>query len=395
MQLEYKVAVFDESPATAWVGRVERFFHVLKLNSVDEMQHAASSESVKLIVIFPIESMTTALSMCQHLYENGLTEGTSIVLVAYEKDLEFRMHAYEMGCNDVIHVAMGDNELHARLTKEIYHTIANQQLKKRLKLSLRQQLTSIDNLPQGVSYDFVQDCFSSENLDQLGQCLLTQLESFDIAASVQLRAQFGKKTMEAHGMTKAFETHLLDKLCKQGAWHVFGRRCVFNTERVSLLLKKAPDFSGKEVEAFRQWLSVHVAIVEQKIQQLDMSMALQAERAFINIFIARVQRFIKKVEDGYQASLREVADLFDNLSLQLGDVVHGKSYPASSETIDQVWAETNKQLQSVFQQSIYIENEFERLVYKLNAVINGQESESRASLLKDIIDNELESVNTI
>ncbi|MBU2710189.1 hypothetical protein [Zooshikella harenae] len=387
MHLEYKVAVFDETPATQWAGRVGRFFRVIKLNSVAEMQQAASDESVKLIVIFPVESMVTALSMCQHLYENGLTEGTSIVLVAYKKDLEFRMHAYEMGCNDVIHVAMGDTELHARLTKEIYHTIANQQLKKRL--SLRQQLTCIDNLPQGVSYDFVQDCFSSENLDQLGQCILTQLESFDIAASVQLRAQFGKKTMEAHGMTKAFETNLLDKLHKEGTWHVFGKRCIFNSERVSLLLKKLPDFSGKEVDVFKQWLSVHVAIVEQKILQLDMGAALQAERAFMNIFIAKVQRFIQKVEDGYQASLREVADLFDNLSSQLGDVVPDKPYPATPEKIDQVWAETNKQLQNVFQQSIYIENEFERLVYKLNSVINGQEYEGRANLLKDIIDTEL------
>jgi hypothetical protein len=176
------------------------------------------------------------LGVCQELLDSDVLTDTPLVVITEKYTLDDKLAAFEIGCDDFFDTTINGEEACARITKSIFHQIANHQLKSRLELANQTAHTAMsDNSDLGANIQFLLAVHDCDNLDELGQLLFRTLGRYGLHCSLQMRSLMGDKDMEAHGMAKDLESQLLTQLAANGRYIDFGNRTIVNFDRVSLL----------------------------------------------------------------------------------------------------------------------------------------------------------------
>ena len=308
----HKVLLFTDKALSDFAQTIPQFFDTTITCGLAELKDQATISEFKVLVFDSVsdapldkEGIRSSVLLSEQL-------GIPLIVLARSKELQDKLDALEIGCDDFIEPEVGSDELRARITKSIFNRIATDQLADRLELANKTaQSALVDNSELGLNIQFLLDVHQCDNLDQLGQLFFTTIERYGLKCSLQLRSENEVKNMEAHGMAKDLESQLLLQLKDADRYVDFGKRTIMNYGRVSVLIKNMPTDDVERYGAIKDNTFSLVQGMHARVVSLDDRYSVLDEREALKALSSEVASVMATLKDSYQKVMREIADEVD------------------------------------------------------------------------------------
>jgi CheY-like chemotaxis protein len=300
LTMSYEILMCSEKLSP--VGEhVQNFFKADCVPLVCEATEQISNADYRALVVDCGETKCSVMDCGKKCLALGKKFDLPVVFIAGEYSLADKLAAYEAGCDDIIDPSTNKDEACARITKSIFHRIANEQLSKRLQVATETVRNALmDNSALGSNIQFLLAVHQCDNLDQLGQQLFATLERYNLRCSLQMRSTLGIKNMEAHGMSKDLESQLLFELKDAGRYIDFGSRTICNYDRVSLLVKNMPVNDPESYGGIKDNTFYLLQGVNARIHSLEDRHTLIKEKQTLRKLSTDVNSVMVRVKERYQ-----------------------------------------------------------------------------------------------
>ncbi|OUS24844.1 hypothetical protein A9Q99_23200 [Gammaproteobacteria bacterium 45_16_T64] len=347
---------------------LEQDFIVTCSCSVDETLSLSDLENID-IIFFVAGDGAECPSECARIRDVSVLEGTSLVVYCPDKVVVDSIVAFNAGVDDIVDASMADVDIAARLQKEIFHRIANEQLKSRLRQANDMVFSAMsDTSDLGANVQFLLHCHECENLDELVQLLFRSLLNYQIKCSLQIRSDFEIKNVEENGLSKDLESRLLWELKDDGRYIDFGRRCIINYGCVSLLVKNMPT-DEKRYSAVKDNVVSMVQGMDARVHSIDGGRMLAMEKEVMEGLSRKMQHVVEQVDEGYQTVMSSSAELVESMSAYVEDaMVFLDLTEQQEEVFSKIMADGVTKINKLFNQGVKIDTSFRRLISQLNTI---------------------------
>ena len=354
------------------VGKhVQQFFKADCLASCSELSDAIGVNDYRAIVVDCSQENCSLADCGKDFLGVGLQQDIPVIFIA-DYSLDEKLQAYEQGCDDIIDPATNKDEVCARITKSIFHRIANKQLAVRLQAATETARNAmVDNSDLGANIQFMLAINQCDNLDQLGQQLFFTLERYGLKCSLQIRSSIEIKNMEAHGMSKDLESQLLLQFKDADRYIDFGCRTICNYDRVSLLIKTMPLDDAEKYGAIKDTTFCLLQGLNARIHAIEDRYTLIAERECLRKLSKDVNHVMMGIKDRYQDVMRGILDEVETSTALLQDRVPHLALTESDEAfIDGVVERLISTTSSVFGEGLKVDEIFMKLERSLESSLH-------------------------
>lgn len=352
------------SPHLSTLGRdVANFFSADVAASAQDVARMMAGKRYRIVVMDLINDSPIDLMSCQALLQQECMHTVPLVALTTDYSVNDKVKALEIGCDDLIDSKTTPDEVYARITKSIFHQIANSQLNQRLLLATETARNAmVDNSDLGANIQFLLQVQNCDNLDQLGQQFFATIQRYGLSCSLQMRSEMGKKDMEAHGMAKHLESQLLFQLKDSGRYVDFGPRTIVNYDRVSLLIKNMPVDDPEKYGSIKDNTFCLVQGINARILALEDRFKLLMEKEALHKLANDVRAVMGSLKIAYQDVMREIAGEVENVAERLE---HRLPHLALTEVDEQFIYELSSKLvvdtNRIFNEGLKVDELFERL----------------------------------
>jgi hypothetical protein len=294
------------------------------------------------------------------------------IVICQALNLQQKIAAHEVGCDDILDSRTSPDEATARVTKSIYHRIATKQLNERLQLASETAKNAlIDNSDLGANIQFLLAVNSCDNLDQLGQLLFSTLERYGLKCSLQMRTRMEIKNMEAHGMSKDLESQLLYQLKDSGRYIDFGSRTLCNYDRVSLLIKNMPTEDKEKYGAIKDNSFYLLQGVNARLHALENQHTLDEEKKCLKKLSSDITQVTSSIKERYQDMMRSIVNEVETAALLIQDrIPHLALLEKDERYIDNIIERLITGTNQIFNEGLKVEDAFKRLESDLEKSIH-------------------------
>lgn len=277
------------------------------------------SESSHVLLVGYANQHAHALELCRRVRASS---DLPVICIGESDALDAKLEAFAAGCDDYLPHDTTTDELLARIERSRYHKLANDQLRQRMEEASQLAFNAMSNSSDlGVVLNFLIDSTECSNLDQLGQMFFRAIGHYRLNCSLQLRSLQGVKNMEANGMARALESHLLWQLRDQGRFVDFGSRSVINYEDVSVLIRTVPSEDEQKRTQLKDNMLAMLKALQMRVRQLDDLQALQRERDMLRQVARRMPELTEKIRDAYYQTIKRIVSAMEEVSGNLSDTI--------------------------------------------------------------------------
>ena len=304
----YQILIYTHSLSPLG-EHVAQFFEADICQNPTELRDMLAAKNYRALIVDGVLAQTGhSVDLCEEVFMHADSNLPPIIVLTKSYNLQDKIKAFEIGCDDYLDTSVDKEEVCARVTKSIFHSIANEQLNKRLESATETAHTAMaDNSDLGASIQFLLAVHDCDNLDQLGQQFFKTIERYGLRCSLQMRTEMGIKDMEAHGMAKDLESQLLYQLKDTNRYVDFGRRTIINFDRVSLLIKNMPLDDPDKYGAIKDNTFCLVQGVNARVLALEEHEKLIREQGSLKKLSSDVKDVIGSLKESYQDVMRQIA----------------------------------------------------------------------------------------
>jgi CheY-like chemotaxis protein len=385
--MAYDVLVLS-SNLSASAKHVVEFFRADVAASQDQLPQLMEHKRYRALVLDQVAAPRLDLDECEQLLQLECLKGTPLVVLTSSPAVKEKIKALEIGCDDLIDGKTAPDELAARITKSIFHQIANSQLSQRLNQATQTARSAlVDNSDLEAIIQFLLQIHNCDNLDQLGQQFFATIQRYGLSCSLQMRSAMGKKDMEAHGMAKHLESQLLFQLKDSGRYVDFGRRTIVNFDRVSLLIKNMPIEDLEKYNAVKDNAFCLVQGVNTRVLALEDRYHLLAEKEALHKLSSDVRQALGSLKHSYQEVMKRIAGEVERAA-EL--IEHRLPHLALTEADEQFIYETTAHLVAetnrVFNDGLKIDELYQRLENAVKRSAEAARAEGRSSPPDNVVE---------
>lgn len=331
-------------------------------------------------------SQSEYFAACRHFKAQPAWVDSPLFLYVGEHEKLSMMEVYEAGIDDVVQSGADAGELLARLNKAVFHVIARRQLKSRLQQANEMAFSAMsDTSDLGVNIQFLVHCHECSNVDELGMLLFRTLGHYQLNCSLQIRSEFEIKNLEETGLAKDLEARLLWELKDAGRYVDFGRRCVMNYGKVSLLVKKMPG-DPRRFGAIKDNVFSLLQGADARVTAIDNARLLEMERDVMRGMAQNIQKVMTQVDVRYQEVMARCAALVEDIAMRVEQsMLFLDLTEAQEETFTEIMQTGVDAVNRLFAEGIRIDERFRKLIDHLNnTVLSGDHAS--ADELRRVID---------
>ncbi|MCR6653540.1 MAG: DNA-binding response regulator [Cellvibrionaceae bacterium] len=342
---------------------VAGFFQADVARGQDELPTLMSGKRYRIVVMDMIGDSPIDLSSCEKLLRQEFMQNMPLVVLTTDYSVKDKVKALEVGCDDLIDSKTTPDEVFARITKSIFHQIANSQLNQRLQLATETaRNVMVDNSDLGANIQFLLQIQNCDNLDQLGQQFFATIQRYGLSCSLQMRSEMGKKDMEAHGMAKHLESQLLFQLKDSGRYVDFGPRTIVNYDRVSLLIKNMPLNDAEKYGSIKDNTFCLVQGINARILALEDRFKLLREKEALHKLGNDVRTVMGGLKMAYQDVMKQIVGEVENVTEKLEHrLPHLALTEADEQLIYDLSAKLVVETNRIFNEGLKVDEYFERL----------------------------------
>ncbi|HEY6529608.1 MAG TPA: DNA-binding response regulator [Cellvibrionaceae bacterium] len=348
-------------------------------NDLTQLSSALENKNYRIVVYDGLADTSLDLSYCQQIAALLAPKGLPLLALTNGVTPEEKLRAFEIGCDDLIDSNFASiDEINARITKSIFHRIANEQLQKRLELATETARSAmVDNSDLGANIQFLLAVNDCDNLDQVGQQFFNTIERYGLRCSLQMRSTLGIKDMEAHGMAKDLESQLLYQLKDSNRYIDFGVRTIVNYGRVSLLIKNMPVDDPEKYGSIKDNTFSLLQGLDARILALEDRCALLEEKETLRKISQDVNAVMSTIKTSYQTVMRQILTEVENATELIEHRLPHLALNEADESFmfgvtEQLVKETNE----VFNNGLKVDEIFVRLEHALLRALSSVEKDS-------------------
>ncbi len=389
MSKKQKIVVFGKSNIPQLLSKLTDIFDLIETDDIAHCRECAQKQDVMLIVVeAPAGNNRKALEICSELKKEGADQhDIPIILLAQTDDLQEKIQALDLGCDDYLLDTMPVEELIARFHHAIMHKIASEQLRSRLKMANDMAFMAMSNTSAlGHANRFLIESVECENLDQLGLQFFSAVEPFSITCSLQMRSEFESKNMEQHGFAKDLESQLLSQLKDSGRYYDFGIRTVVNYGAASLLIKNMPVDDEAKYGSLKEIMFSFVQGLDARIKAIDNRQSLQQERDLMELLSERLQGEMSNIDESYQVIMLKIVQNVENMEdkVQQSIMYLGLS-DEQEKAIEGILEQCTTANDQIFNDGLKIDQGFRELVKDLGKLFSDQEAGISSTAIEHIL----------
>ncbi len=309
----YHVLVLGKQISTV-ANQVIAYFKGDAITEIGQLNIALEEKNYRIVVYDGLADSSLDLPYCQEVATLLSAKGLPLLVLTNGVSPEEKLTAFEVGCDDLIDINTATvDEINARITKSIFHRIANEQLQKRLEMATETARNAmVDNSDLGANIQFLLAVNDCDNLDQVGQQFFSTIERYGLRCSLQMRSTLGIKDMEAHGMAKDLESQLLFQLKDSSRYIDFGVRTIVNYGRVSLLIKNMPVDDPEKYGAIKDNTFSLLQGLNARILALEDRCGLLEEKETLLKISQDVNAVMSTIKQSYQGVMRQILTEVEN-----------------------------------------------------------------------------------
>jgi len=358
----YSVLIYSKQ-LSALATHVESYFKADVADSVQGIKEAMAQKRYRILVLDAINDAEPDVALWESLLQIEAMKNVPFMVLAASTNLQHKLKAFEIGCDDFIDSGTTGVEVCARITKSIFHRIANEQLHQRLEMATETARNAmVDNSDLGANIQFLLAVHDCDNLDQLGQQLFATLERYGLSCSLQLRSTLGIKDMEAHGMAKDLESQLLYQLKDSDRYIDFGQRTIVNYNRVSLLIKNMPLDDLEKYGAIKDNTFCLLQGLNARIVALEDHCRLLAEKEALRKLSADINNTVSTLKDSYQGVMLQIVAVVECATEKIQHRLPMLALSDKDEQfIDKVTEQLIRETNQVFGEGLKVDEIFEQL----------------------------------
>lgn len=364
--------MFDPLELSDLGKQVVEYFAADCVKTEEELVEALQEEPYKVVVLDLAIAQDLDLKFCARVLEKPEMHEVSLVLLTRSQSVQDKLKALEIGCDDFIESSANGEEACARVTRSIFHRIANEQLATRLEMASRAARSAmVDNSDLGANLQFLLSVHDCDNLDQLGQRFFQTIERYGLKCSLQMRSIMGDKNMEAHGMAKDLEAQLLAQMAESGRYIDFGKRTICNYDKVSLLIKNMPVDEPDKYGAIKDNTFCLVQGLNARIHALEDQYRILEERDALTKLSKDVKSVMHSLKDSYQEVMRSIVSQVETTSNLIQDRIPALMLAEHDEaflenTLNDCVRDTNR----IFNEGLVVDEMFEKLEEAVTRTLN-------------------------
>ena len=393
----YKLYLFSsvESEANIIVERLGDQFEYHRISIGEPLGEVESLSNADAFILCANKDEQQCLSLCGDLKKHDDCEHIPAIMLSDKRPTtDQRLSAYESGVTEWVSLDYGDDVISSRINKEIFHKIADDQLRNNLNMANQMAFQAMsDTSDLGTTVQFLLESGTAKNIDSLGQLFFKAAKHYSVNCSVQIRSQFGIKNMEANGMARELESKLLSELKDAGRYYDFGGRTICNYENVSVLIKNMPVDDETRYGTIKDNTFALVQGLNTRVIALDNQRTLEREKQLLTLLTERMNDTMQTVDQSYQTIMRSICDSVEDMSAKTDEALTYLALTEEQErTMEQIadtcLLDTNK----IFNQGLRIDSDFRKVMDNVTALL-GQKDRAKFNADFDKILNSLKSVS--
>ena len=385
MVTKNSAVVFNSEGSSPLSELLAQQFSVFFCCSTDEMDSV--NEDISVVILDVVTAQAEDIDqLCKDVASRDSQEDVPVLIYISSKTNLNTFSIFDAGVADILDDAMDPEDLLARVSKSVFHTIANRQLKSRLQQANEMAFSAMsDTSDLGVNIQFLIHCHECDNLDELGMLLFRTLTHYQLNCSLQIRSQFDTKNMEPNGLAKDLEARLLWELKDNGRYVDFGRRCVMNYGQLSLLVKNMPE-DGKRFGTIKDNVFPLLQGADARVKSIDNAGLLVMERDLMKGMSAKMQSVMQQVDERYQVVMRQCAELVEDMAMRVDDSIMFLDLNEQQEaTFGNIMQNGVNSINELFNQGVRIDESFRKLIDYMNQMLDS-EQEASVEQLQSVLD---------
>ena len=347
----------------------EKVFIVIRLSDSNSILNYKNYNEIDLAVIDHKTSPSTDSEFYQQAKMVLEKHSIPAIILTPATDLDSKIKAFDAGYVDAISIDEPVNEITTRLMREIFHRIADQQLKQQVDQASSTAFSAMkESHNLGNNIQCLLKINQSTNLDQIGQVMFQTLQQYGILCSLQIRSVFGVKNMEANGMEKPLESAILTKLKDIGRYYDFGKRCVVNYGCVSLLIKNMPE-DEMQFGLIKDNTFCLLQGMDCKVRALDEHEKLEQEKKSLKHLSLNVAHVMKDIEQDYHSVMQQILTVVESMASKIEAAIPNLMLSEDQEkfiesTINQCVFDANE----VFGRGLKVDDHFKEILTNIEKI---------------------------
>ncbi|MDF1643649.1 MAG: hypothetical protein P1U80_05645 [Pseudomonadales bacterium] len=387
----YRLYLFSEESSDAngiaeRLGEQFEYSFVVMDGSLDSADEWANADA---FIICMGQNESQCVEFCCALNQHAECEHIPVIVLSVTSPTtEQRLNAYQNGCTEWVSLEYGDDVITSRINKEIFHKIADGQLRNNLKTANQMAFQAMaDTSDLGVTVQFLLDSGTASNIDTLGQHFFQAVKHYSLNCSVQIRSQFGIKDMEANGMARELESKLLGELKDSGRYFDFGGRTICNYENVSVLIKNMPTDDPVRYGTIKDNTFALVQGLNTRVIALDNQRTIEREKQLLTLLTERMNDTMLSIDNSYQEIMRSICDSVEDMSAKTDDALTYLSLTEEQEkTMEEIASTCLLETNKIFNQGLRIDSEFRAVMDSVTELLYKKDSDSFNSDFDNILD---------
>lgn len=311
------------------------------------------------------------IEVCRILKNNPLTSHIPVLFVSAMNTLEDRLAGYKVGAEDYICKPINIYELKCKIDILMAYQGSLQQLDTRLRSASDVAYTALSNAGElGVIVNFVETALACPDFPDLADQMLDALSQYQVSACLVIRSDELHPLYFSGTVLSPLETQLLD-MARDGKRIVtVGRRCIFNADNISVLVKDMPadeDRAGRLRDHIARLMSVAEARIKSLVNETSAS---QFRAAAVSEALADAGDSLQKVDDRMRHFQSQVAQVISDLTTGLEEKFMGLMLSDEQEEgLLQPVRTARSQLDEIFDESIAIDSHMDALREKIMSAL--------------------------
>lgn len=253
--------------------------------------------------------------VCKKLKEDPITEHIPVVFLSAMNSLDDRINSYKAGGDDYIPKPFDILELKHKMRVLLAYQNHFNELKKRLKTASNVAITAMNNSSEmGVIIAFVTQSISSSNAADIAENVLAALSTFQLNGSLAIRTENHQTRYYSNTLMSPLETQLLNTAKDSAHVVSLGKRAIFTTDTITLLIKDMPAEDADKCGRLRDHLAILASCADARIKGLihaEISRQYRSSKAakLLGDISLTVEHVTEKV-NGYQTLFKQSHDDF-------------------------------------------------------------------------------------
>ena len=270
--------------------------------------------------------------LCRILKDKPETCDIPVTFISANDSADARLLCYEAGGEDFITKPFSPDELLLKVqvaqritaNKRALHAEAGQ-----ARQTALQVMSSMNEL--GVIVQFFSRSFACKTLLELGTALLEVLRQYDLDGAVQLRAGGEILSLSPNGRDLPLEVSVLNNVRTAGRIFQFKSRCVFNYDRVTIMVNNMPLEDADRCARIRDHGAILAEGAEARLAAMESDTKGSHHYSALQASLPKLQAAIETMQDGYRRNGDQLKVLAIEYQEELAKAIAGLGLTEAQE----------------------------------------------------------------